>query len=69
MFPMLDGLAPPHGSRSLAARKNVPDLPTQLEEMLSEVWRQERFEHQHPFTCAVIRQSANLKMPAVSLSR
>jgi hypothetical protein len=62
--PVPDRLAPQYRSRSLAPRKGVPDLPSQLEELLSEVWRQERFEHLHPFTCAVIRQSANLKSPA-----
>lgn len=36
----------------------APDLETQLEEILVEVWRQETFERMHPFTCGVIRESA-----------
>lgn len=36
----------------------LPDLGSQLEELLVEVWRQEAFERKHPFTCAVIRQAA-----------
>ncbi len=35
-----------------------PDLGSQLEELLPEVWRQEAFEPKHPFTCAVIRQAS-----------
>jgi len=37
---------------------SVPDLGSQLKELLVEVWRQEDFERQHPFTCAVIRRDA-----------
>ena len=33
-----------------------PDLHTQWEDLLGEVWRQERFERSHPYTCSVIRQ-------------
>ncbi len=33
-----------------------PDLYTQLEELLIEVWEQEKFERTHPFTCAVMRE-------------
>ncbi|HUZ87578.1 MAG TPA: hypothetical protein VNF26_11585 [Candidatus Baltobacterales bacterium] len=36
----------------------MPDLGSQLKELLVEVWRQEDFERQHPFTCAVIRRDA-----------
>ena len=36
----------------------LPDLGSQLEELLVEVWRQEAFERKHPFTCAVIRQAS-----------
>ena len=35
----------------------APDLQTQLEELLNEVWRQESFERKHPFTCEVIRET------------
>lgn len=35
-----------------------PDLGSQLEEILVEVWRQEEFERTHPFTCAVIREAS-----------
>lgn len=44
--PVLDGSVRP-----------VPDLPSQLEELLGEVWRQEDFERRHPFTCGVIREA------------
>jgi hypothetical protein len=37
----------------------LPDLGSQLEELLIEVWRQEAFEGKHPFTCAVIRQTSS----------
>ncbi len=37
-------------------RPDVPDLGSQLEELLVEVWRQEDFERKHPFTCGAIRE-------------
>jgi hypothetical protein len=37
-------------------RPDVPDLGSQLEELLVEVLRQEDFERKHPFTCGVIRE-------------
>ena len=36
----------------------TPDLGSQLEELLVAVWQQEDFERKHPFTCAVIRETA-----------
>lgn len=39
-------------------RPDLPDLGSQLEELLVEVWRQEEFERKHPFTCAVIREAS-----------
>lgn len=36
----------------------TPDLQTQFEAILDEVWRQESFERTHPFTCGVIRENA-----------
>lgn len=39
-------------------REPPPDLGSQLEALLIEVWRQEAFERTHPFTCAVIRQTS-----------
>lgn len=36
----------------------VPDLHSQFEELLVEVWRQEDFERRHPFTCGVIREAS-----------
>jgi hypothetical protein len=43
--------------RSIASpRRSEPDLQTQLEELLNEVWCQERFERTHPFTCGVMRE-------------
>jgi hypothetical protein len=42
----------------LRGAPSAPDLASQLEELLVEVWRQEDFERRHPFTCAVIRQDA-----------
>jgi hypothetical protein len=42
--------------RPLVRRPDEPDLGSQLEELLVEVWRQEEFERKHPFTCAVIRE-------------
>lgn len=45
---------------SLFRRKeSPPDLGSQLEELLIEVWRQEAFERTHPFTCGVIRQTSS----------
>ncbi len=41
--------------RRLFQHSDLPDLGSQLEELLVEVWRQEDFERKHPFTCAVIR--------------
>lgn len=41
--------------RPLEIRSLSPDLDTQLEDLLNEVWRQEAFERSHPFTCGVIR--------------
>ncbi len=46
------------GKRMVLPRPGVPDLSSQLEELLVEVWRQEDFERQHPFTCAVIREAS-----------
>lgn len=40
-------------------RPELPDLGSQLEELMIEVWRQEEFERKHPFTCAVIRETAH----------
>lgn len=34
-----------------------PDLATQLEDLFDEVWRQESFERDHPYTCGVIRDA------------
>ncbi len=56
--------------RTLAAGKslfsrvfyNPDDLGSQLEDLFVEVWRQEQFERQHPFTCAVIRESNMLQL-------
>jgi hypothetical protein len=42
--------------RNAARSGDAPDLPTQLEELLNEVWIQESFERKHPFTCGVIRE-------------
>lgn len=33
-----------------------PDLQTQLEDLLAEVWSQESFERRHPLTCATMRE-------------
>ncbi len=44
--------------RRLFQRSGLPDLESQLEELLVEVWRQEDFERKHPFTCAVIRDES-----------
>lgn len=41
---------------SFDQRRDVPDLDSQLEELLVEVWRQEDFERKHPFTCGAIRE-------------
>lgn len=43
---------------------NTPDLASQLEELLVEVWRQEDFERKHPFTCAVIRETSCIEARA-----
>jgi hypothetical protein len=45
----------PH-RRNGAPSAHAPDLQTQLEELLNEVWVQESFEREHPFTCGVIRE-------------
>jgi hypothetical protein len=54
---MLKALA---AARSSLFRRNErpPDLGSQLEELLIEVWRLEAFECKHPFTCAAIRQTS-----------
>ena len=57
---------PPFMLKALAAAKSLlfrrsepqPDLGSQMEELMIEVWRQEAFERTHPFTCAVIRQAS-----------
>lgn len=36
-------------------RVDIPDLQSQLESLLDEVWRQEQFEREHPFYCATMR--------------
>lgn len=49
-------------ARSWLCRRAEPptaDLESELEELLVEVWRQEAFEREHPFTCAVIRQASS----------
>jgi hypothetical protein len=47
-----------------------PDLGSQLEELLVEVWRQETFERKHPFTCAAIRQTSRpLQLSAPEVRR
>jgi hypothetical protein len=33
----------------------APDLQTQWEDLLNEIWRQEQFERTHPYTCGAIR--------------
>lgn len=43
-------------------RWGTPDLGSQLEELLIEVWRQEDFERKHPFTCAVIRETSHSQL-------
>jgi hydroxymethylpyrimidine pyrophosphatase-like HAD family hydrolase len=54
-------------ARSLLFRRNerAPDLGSQLEELLSEVWRQEAFEREHPFYLR--RHSTDLE-PLAALS-
>lgn len=51
-------LTAPSVARKLpfSRKPDLPDLESQLEELLIEVWRQEEFERKHPFTCAVIRE-------------
>ena len=41
----------------LAALRKAPDLQTQWEDLMNEVWRQESFERDHPYTCGVIRDA------------
>ena len=33
----------------------APDLQTQWEDLVNEVWHQEQFERTHPYTCGAIR--------------
>ena len=47
------------GKPAFFRRPELPDLGSQLEELMIEVWRQEEFERKHPFTCAVIRETAH----------
>lgn len=50
-------------------RIDPPDLGSQLEELLIEVWRQEDYERKHPFTCAVIREaSRSTRVPRSQLN-
>ena len=44
-------------SAKLAALPKAPDLHTQWEDLIHEVWRQESFERDHPYTCSVIRET------------
>ena len=46
----------------LPQRCDTPDLRSQLEDLLIEVWRQEDFERRHPFTCAVIREASRSQL-------
>lgn len=49
---------------------DAPDLGSQLEELLIEVWRQEDYERKHPFTCAVMREpSRPTRVPRLQLNR
>ncbi len=51
-------------TRGVPARRpqlSLPDLHSQLEALLHEVWAQESFERLHPFTCAVMREPAGAR--------
>ena len=41
----------------------VSELYVQLEDLFVEVWKQERYERTHPFTCGVIREAARVRVP------
>jgi hypothetical protein len=45
-------------------RERGPDLASQLEDLLVEVWHQEEFERKHPFTCAVMREPSAPRLVA-----
>ena len=50
--------------RRLKARPPyASELYVQLEDLFVEVWKQEKFERTHPFTCGVIREAARVKVP------
>lgn len=40
----------------------VGGLYEQLEDLFVEVWKQERFERTHPFTCGVMREAAGVRV-------
>ena len=42
--------------KALMIQAYLPDLGSQFEDLMIEVWRQEEFERKHPFTCAVMRE-------------
>ena len=45
-----------------------PDLGSQFEDLLIEVWRQEEFERKHPFTCEVMREPSRSRTVAPSFN-
>lgn len=42
------------------------ELCVQLEDLFVEVWKQEKFERTHPFTCGVIREAAQMESAPVA---
>lgn len=57
-------------ARTLLFRRiDPPDLGSQLEELLIEVWRLENYERKHPFTCGVIREAyRSIRVPRPQLN-
>ena len=45
------------GAALVAALQRAPDLHSQWEDLMNEVWRQESFERTHPYTCSVMREA------------
>ena len=43
------------GRRRASSLQMAPDLHTQWEDLVNEVWHQEQFERTHPYTCGAIR--------------